>query len=490
MELALGLEMVGQKETLADALLELVDAGLVMEVEAGKRYRMHSLVGFYAAEKLAAGEDVLDLWRQYIEHALDTLNAGVKMRSLALRPWSGAMMVDEHWPHIRRAWGRAQTLWRVSMGDDLSVGERAMAWAEGFGLLGCQHLWRQGDWAGVVRWAAEARALYREGHRAVYDDDPDGPVWGMLLCWQVDGLLAQGRRKGIEPLLEEWRRLESEIAWQVRRRIREARLRILAGERKAARRLVRQVEAEADSLLNRVKDQELVYHTLAEVHEVLGEYAARWGEAAEAERQWWDACRVMGMLVPQGDEYGFDWWRQEQVVERVVRWRAEHGLWREAAQAGWWWVIMRGWLGEEIGQPLVDVGGWALRGKEMDVAARVVEQLQALLDGGEYPELGGVTFTLRGLLLAEQGNYGEAAEFLKLAREQYGSAPQDEGMVKFLSEALETVQRGECPVLPPQATQPSYPIPQEWSAEFPSFDHWLVALVAGLTGVVGGNGGE
>jgi len=197
----------------------------------------------------------------------------------------------------------------------------------------------------------------------------------------------------------------------------------------------------------------------------------------------------MGMLVPQGDEYGFDWWRQEQVVERVVRWRAEHGLWREAAQAGWWWVIMRGWLGEEIGQPLVDVGGWALRGKEMDVAARVVEQLQALLDGGEYPELSGVTFTLRGLLLAEQGNYGEAAEFLKLAREQYGSAPQDEGMVRFLSEALETVQRGECPVLPPQATRPSYSIPQEWSAEFPSFDHWLVALVAGLTGIVGGNGG-
>ena len=492
MELALSLEMVGQKEALADALLELVDASLVMEIETGMRYRMHSLVGFYAAEKLAAHKDTADLWRQYIEHALDTLNAGVKVRSLGLRPWSGAMMVDEHWPHIRRAWHKAQALWRMIVGFECSPGERAMSWAEGFGLLGCQHLWRQGDWAGVVRWAAEARALYREGHREAYGDDPGGPVWGTLLCWQVDGLLAQGRDEGVNLLLKEWRQawgMKAQPAWQVRRCIREARLRILAGARKAARRLMRQVETEADSLLSKVKDQELAYHTLAEVHEVLGEYAARWGEAAEAERRWWDACRVMGILLPQGDEYGFDWWRLEQVVERIVRWRAEHGLWKEAARAGQWWVMLRGWLGEDIAQALVDVGGWALRGKEPDVVVRVVEQLQALLDSGEYPELSGVTFVLRGLLLAEQGNYAAAAEFLELAWEQYGSASQDTRMVKFLSEALETVQRGECPTLPSQATQPSYPIPQEWSAEFPSFDYWLAALVAGLTWVVGGNGG-
>jgi len=220
-------------------------------------------------------------------------------------------------------------------------------------------------------------------------------------------------------------------------------LRILVGERKAARRLVHQIEA-------------------------------------EAERRWWEACRVMGMMVWYGDEYGFDWWRLEQVVERIVRWRAEHGLWKEAAQAGQWWVVLRGWLGEEMGQPLVDVGTWALRGQEPGIVGLVVKQLQALLDSGEYPELRGVTFSLWGLLLAERGDYEEAAEKLKQARAQYEPLPQSEEMVEFLREALEAVQRGECPTLPPQAARSFYHIPQEWSFESPAFDHWLSGLVAEL----------
>jgi transcriptional regulator with XRE-family HTH domain len=459
-----------------DFLRELLEASLVMEVEAGIRYQMHTVVGHYAAEKLEARVDKTELWRQYIEHALDILTTGVGLPQ-GIAPRKKAQMLDEHWPHIQRAWRRAQKLWRKPMEDNQQPGERAVRWARAFGSLACQALWRWRDWAGVVRWAAEAREMYRKGYRQAWGEEPD------LLCWQIDGLLMQGESENLVPLLEDLRKVDfgtESLVWQMRCRIREARWHILVGEKETAQELMEWIEGEANTLVNR-SNVELAYHTLAEVYELMGEYAARWGEDAEAEWHWWTSCRIMIKFLSQGDEFGFDEWRLEQIVERIVRWRAEHGLWGKAALAGRMWVAMRIRLGEEIDESLVDVGTWALKGAETDVLAWAIDGLQMFLDSGEYSHLNGITCTLQGLLLAEQGRGTEAVGFLKRARKMYASDPQGEGTLKFLAEVLEAVQEGEQPSIPLQSPQSAYSIPCGELDSTETFDQWLSETTSGRT---------
>jgi len=464
-----------------EELGELVEASLVVEVEPGNRYRLHPLVGCYAAERLQQRADATELWHQYIEHALDVLTMGVSISEPgALPPFGRNRMLYEHWPHIERAWRKARSLWQERLGDELQPGLRAVHWAEVFGLLGCQVLWRWRDWEGIARWAKEAQELYRRGHRVAWKAEPDGQVWGMLLCWILDGRLKQGRADATGPLLESLRGVDfggNSPAWEVRIRVREARLRMLAGEEEATRELTAWIAGEADTLLGR-SDPALVLHTLAEIHELLGDSAARWGEAAEAERHWWQACRRVADLMAPGDEYGFDEWRLEQLVERIVRWRAEHGMWREAARAGRAWIQLRLGLGEDVEQPLIDVATWALKGEEEEIVAWALDRLWEFLKTGGYAYLEGATYTLQGLVLAEQGRKMEAGKFLEKARERYAADLQGGKMVEFLNEAIEAVKEGRRPSLPLQAREPPYSVPRDELDPTLTFDQWLGGCIS------------
>ena len=469
-------------ENALERLVELVDVSLVVEVEPERRYRLHPLVACYAREKLASRLDVSWLWKEYVQHALDILQLGTTNKPGMLPPSGRTALLDERWPQIEYAWHKAQELWRTKAmaKDEVDAGQQALRWARGFGLLGCQVLWRWQDWQGVVRWATEAQVLYKEGYLAAWKTEPEGEDWGQLLCWVFDGLLQQGETDAAAQVLERLRQVDfgpNSSAWELRLRIREARLgmKTKAPKKRKLRRLAGEIRGEADSLLVQ-SSPELAFHVLAEVSMLSGDIAAICGNAAEAERRWWEACRTIEHLIQRGDEYGFDEWTLERAVARIVRWRAEHGLWREAARAGRIWVALRLRLGEDIIQPLIDVATWGLQGGEGEVVEWALEDLKHVSDSLEeearaYAE--SAHHTLQGLLLAHRGRGAEARSLLEKARAFYAAASTGGRLVKFLDQVIDSVKKGDQPPLPLPAKSAPYTIPSDGMDPTRTFDIWL-----------------
>jgi predicted ATPase/transcriptional regulator with XRE-family HTH domain len=315
------------EEAYFGALLDLVEASLVMVIEnAG--YRMHTLVRQYAKGKLRTRPGAGKLWCQYIEcdlkGLLDVMVSPESDDIYAEPPYPGeeTRLMEGYWPHIAQGWREAQVSWNTlplvseEFCDDLGRGDRAMRWARGFGFAGCQHLWRQRDFEGVVHWATEAECLYRRGYLDMYGKEPCDDAWCQLLCWQIDGLFEQGRNIQIshhlKALQEACERQDSPV-WQWQLRIRQARWYMLTGDNDASQDVMQQIKQELPSLAGGRLGAD--YATLIDAYEVLGEYAARYGEASEAERYWWEACKaIMAVpcyLSPSGDADDYDWWRIE-----------------------------------------------------------------------------------------------------------------------------------------------------------------------------------
>ena len=248
----------------------------------------------------------------------------------------------------------------------MGINERALHWAYHFGRLGAQVLARWGDWEGATRWTQEALTLYREAYREGWNQEPGGEPWNILLIHYLNGLLQLGEREKAADVLKQLQKEDfgpQTAAWRLRLRVRKARLRMLSEKIQPGtlRRIADRIAFDADAWLGGVRS-DLAWHTLAEICLLRGGIAARCGQAAEAEAYWWEACNWIALLIPFGDDYGFDEWTLEEVAARVAFWRAEHGMGREAARAGEAWVALRRYLGEAVSQPLVDIAMWGLAG--------------------------------------------------------------------------------------------------------------------------------
>jgi hypothetical protein len=462
---------------IADQLQELADLSMVLDVDSRKRYRLHSLVGHYVAEKLKLREDVDWLWYQFIVGALNNLTHGVVPSSLS--PKGRRDLLREQWPHIARAWQHAQLeqYWQQATKLDQDPGQQAMRWAEGFGLLGCQALWRRRDWKGVAKWAKEARELYQRGYQRVYNGEPSGPICRSLLIWSIDALFRQRRCAPLPPLLDALQdaTLDASPAWRLRYRIRRVRYQLLGEGDKAIRDAVLSISVDARSLVNRDRRMELAFHTLGEIHDLLGDYASWRGQAVEAEKQWRLVCqRIVEIVGSVGlDDFGFGAWRLEQEVEKIVHWRASHGLWREAVRLGTVWFDLRRWLGEDVEESLRWIALWALNGGDLQISTWVVDQLTQLAEEMEDVRSIVVCSGLEGLLAAHHRRWDEAEEKLREALVSCEVVQVcDESWRKILSEAVDRVQDQTQPSLslPTRGTQ--YDIPYNMLTG-QAFEVWL-----------------
>lgn len=485
------------KDIAIDRLLtELIEKGLVMDTSPMSGYRMHLLVGQYAAQKLGARKDAYQLWGQYFgekTHVM-VLAAGANEDICSGMPGGShvaAAIFEEHWANFEWAWHRVQNLWRVLPSETRAItATEAYEWATSAGHRGCKCLWRRRDWAGVVRWAQEARRLHSEALWELFPilgrQEPDGEEeWGILLCWQIDGLLEQGKHVDAWPLIQELSHSDLQrrfAAWQVRSLVRETKGLIRAGEKENAHRRSHTI-AYAMEKLNWIEDSVLHYHTMVEGYQVLGEYAAQWGDPLEAELRWWTACRTMTeSRAWWNDRFGFDEWRLEQMVEQIVRLRAAHGNWERAARAGRLWVILRAWLCEKVGESLVDVGMWALQARQLETVAWAVEKLQAVQsdDRFEHPE-NGAKFALEKPSEINTDRHTVAQEFLRLAQDRCKTCSRHRELVERAWEALQTE---EWPMPFEESLGPAYSPPRMWLDDF-TFDTWLSNLVVAFTAPCG-----
>lgn len=451
------------RERIADRLQELADLSMVLEVDPRERYRLHSLVGHYVAEKLKSQVNADWLWYQFIVSALDNLMLGVVPSSLS--PKGRQDLLREQWPHIARAWQQAQLEqhWQQAKKLDEDPGQQAMEWAEGFGLLGCQALWRRRDWKGVVTWAEEARELYRQGYRKISSKEPGDQFWRSLLIWSIDALVKQRRYAPLPPLLDELQvaTLDASPAWRLRYCIRRVRYRLMREGPQAVRDAVLTISADTRSLVNRDR-MYLAIHTLGETHDLLGDYASYRGQATEAEKQWRLACRRIVQIVESAglDDFGFDAWRLEQEVEKIARWRASHGLWREAVRLGAVWFELRHWLGEDVEELLRWVALWALKGNDLRISIGAVDQLTKLAEEIEDVRSTMICSGLEGLLTAHHRRWDEAEKKLREALVSCEVAQIcDKPWEAIFSEAVEQVQDQKQPSLSLPTRGAPYDIP-------------------------------
>ncbi len=433
--------------TVDERLLGLIDASLVVEEVPLYRYRLHPLVALYAQERASGRSDISLLRQELIQHGLDILTLGVGKGpgDWGLPPAGQKRFLDHHWPQAQRAWQDARKRWRepLPVDDGVGIAERALSWADLFGRLGCQALARRRDWEGVVGWAQEALALYREGYRAGWGEEPGGEPWLILQTWHLDGLLRLGRREEAAAVLAQLQRADfgaRERAWNLRLRVRKARLQMLSPDRArpgALRRTADRIAFDADSWLAG-GGSALALHTLTEVLLLQGDVAARYGRPDEAERFWWLAAQVLGWLCRSGDEYGFDEWTLEEVTERVVYWRADHGMWREAARAATAWASLRRYLGEGVVNPLIAAGVWGLQGGDEATAEWALAELERV--GTKRAERAGLF--LWGLRLARRGQAADALALLRALWERYVADPERDLMARYLEQVVAAVEEG------------------------------------------------
>jgi len=443
-----------------------------------RRYRLHPLVALYAREKAEQRGWALSLWKEYIQNGLDILTLGVGKGpgGQGLPPSGQRALLEDHWPQVEQAWREARKRWqKLPEGDEgVGIAERALHWAYHFGRLGAQVLARWGDWEEATRWTQEALALYREAYREGWNQEPGGEPWNILLINHLDGLLQLGEQEKAADVLKQLQKEDfgpRTAAWRLRLRVRKTRLRMLSEKipPRALRRIADRIAFDADAWLGEVHS-DLAWHTLAEVCLLRGDIAARCGQAAEAEAYWWEACGWIALLIPFGDDYGFDEWTLEEVAARVAFWRAEHGMGREAARAGKAWVALRRYLGEAVSQPLVDIARWGLAGGDEEAVEWALQELER--EGN--PETEGARRALRGFLQARRGETAEALSLLRAALERFRAAPGGEPTARLLEEAIGAVETGR--PLPPflQARAAPYEVPCDWTCFPPlTFEQWL-----------------
>lgn len=294
------------------------------------------------------------------------------------------------------------------------------------------------------------------------------------MTWYLDGLLRLGRREEAAAVLERLQREDfgpRTTAWNLRLRIRKARLRMLSREATpgALWRIADRIVHDTDQLAGDVS--ELALHTRVEAFLLRGDTAAGYGQPAEAEQFWWLAAQVLGFLCQFWDEYGFDEWTLEEVTERVAFWRAEHGMGREAARAAAAWAALRRYLGEDIVRPLTAAGVWSLQGEDEATAEWALEELEKV--GSEQAERS--RQVLRGLLLARRGQAADALPLLRAARERETAGPEEDPVARYLERAIAAVEAGR--PLPPWETKGApYEVPCDGlSCPAPTFEAWLEA---------------
>lgn len=464
----------------ADHLQELVDMSLVIEVETRTRYRVHTLLGHYAAEKVEEREDVNELWDDFITNARDNLLHGVA-RMGHLSPRGHSRFLNEQWPHIERAWRQFQKRWRWLSLDEGEACERALKRVEGFGLLGCRVLWGRRAWREVAQWAGEARALYQEVHQELWEDEEYGRVWDRLLLWEIDAALQQGRTAGLPPLLDELEKAtrDSDPAWDVRYQVRRARWHLLRDEKEEVDELLGAIRGTDDELLARERNVGRALHALTEVYELRGDYAARWGSPEEAERHWWMACECMVRCIIGQEIFGFfDGRRLEQTTERIVLWRASHRLWREAARLADLLLTFRAWLGEGPGDLLFWFGAWSLKGRDMGAASRAIDRLEDLGDLAAYTQLKGDARLLESLIAARDEKWNEAETLLEEAMAAYGGSPSiGKEWERLVDGVVKSVRDREQPSLLWSGLGSPYDLPTE---EENVFDDWFASALGGL----------
>jgi hypothetical protein len=219
---------------------------------------------------------------------------------------------------------------------------------------------------------------------------------------------------------------------------------------------------------------ELAVHTLGEIHDLLGDYASWRGQAVEAEKQWRLVCqRIVEIVGSVGlDDFGFGAWRLEQEVEKIVHWRASHGLWREAVRLGTVWFDLRRWLGEDVEESLRWIALWALNGGDLQISTWAVDQLTQLAEEMEDVRSIVVCSGLEGLLAAHHRRWDEAEEKLREALVSCEVVQVcDESWRKILSEAVDRVQDQTQPSSLPTRGTP-YDIPYNMLTG-QAFEVWL-----------------
>lgn len=456
--------------------LGLIDASLVTEEIPTYRYRLHPLVALYAQEKARQRGDIALLHQELIQHGLDILTRGTSRGPGAwvLPPAGQKRFLDHHWPQAQRAWQEARKRWRdpLPVDDGVGIAERGLSWADLFGRMGCQALARRRDWESVVQWAQEALALYQEAYRTAWDGEPGGESWNILMTWLLDGLLHLGRREEAATVLERLQREDfgsRTTAWNLRLRVREARLRMLSGEATpgALWRIADRIVHDADQLAGDIS--ELAFHARVEAFLLRGDAAAEYGRPAEAEQFWWLAAQALAPLLPFPGEYGLDEWTLEEVAEKVACLRADRGLWREAARAAAAWGALRRYLGEDPVRPLTATGTWALLGGDEETVEWALGELERV--GTKMAERSGRI--LRGLLLARRGQREEALSLLRAARARYAADPEGDEVARYLEQAVAEVEAGR-PVPLWRVKGAPYDVPCDWlSFYLGSFEDWL-----------------
>lgn len=428
------------------ALAELVDAGLVQEVQPRLEYRWAPLVQAYAEAQLTAGVAGtpvrLALFRYWLQ---------LVRRGLAPPRATGALsyprLVAAAWPQLTWAWPPVQAL------PPAVTAAEFRSWLELLGTWGCEYLGRRAAWPALVAWAAQLRAGYEQRYPAAVGT----PLWGTLVSYEVLGQRQQGDWAAVAAGVARLSAVDLGAAtalWRVRVALWQAWLRLAQGEPVTAAgrdRLGRAVAALAESS----NPTPLGRQVAAEYYEWAGEAAARQGDAEQAERAWGRAAHRYLALWAGREPPGLS--GTQRLVRRVAEWRAAHGLWAAAAELGTWELGLAVLAGADDTLAVAGTGlEWALRGGVGAVADRLAAYLMEQLAAGTAAATAGPAAALWLATWAAHREAWDVAQQWSAWAPAQGDRP---AVGDWLTAVQTAVAHRRAPEFPPVAVQEPYRLP-------------------------------